>query len=315
MEFQHTPVMASEAVKYLQCAPGGVYVDATVGGGGHATDILKAIGPDGRLIGIDRDADAIGAAKALLRPYEERVTLVNDNFRNIKEILFSLGVEAIDGLLLDLGVSAHQLKDPGRGFGFMADSLLDMRMDRTQELSAYDVVNKYPEEALSDIFWRYGEERFSKAIAKAIVRARKEAPIDTTLKLAEIASSVMHRRYPGHSRRHPATRVFQAIRIAVNDELESLEKGLVSGIGALKKGGRVVVISFHSLEDRIVKGTFRGLSSACTCPPRLPKCVCGTVPVLRVITRTPVAPSEAELRANPYARSAKLRAAEKISEA
>ncbi len=305
--------MVLEAVKYLQCAPGGVYVDATVGGGGHATEILKASAPDGRLIGIDLDTDAIGAAKALLKPYEERVTLVNDNFRNIKEILLSLGIEAIDGLLLDLGVSAHQLKDPGRGFGFMADSLLDMRMDRLQEISAYDVVNKYPEEALSDIFWRYGEERFSKAIARAIVRARKEAPISTTLRLAEIASSAMH--YPGRSRRHPATRVFQAIRIAVNDELEGLKKGLVSGIGALKKGGRVVVISFHSLEDRIVKNTFRGMSLACICPPRLPKCVCGTVPVVRVITRTPVAPAEAELRANPYARSAKLRAAEKISAA
>ncbi len=312
MEFRHTPVMAPEALKYLSCRPDGIYVDGTLGGGGHASEILKASGPNGRLIGIDLDMDAIEAAELRLKQYGERLTLVNDNFRNIKGILSSLGIEAIDGLLLDLGVSAHQLKNPERGFGFMEDSPLDMRMMRTQALSAYDVVNGYSEEELSDIFWRYGEERFSKGIARAIVKARKEAPIRSTQRLAEIASAAMH--YPGRSRRHPATRVFQAIRIEVNDELKGLEQGLSDGIGALKKKGRAVVISFHSLEDRIVKNTFRALSLTCTCPPRLPRCVCETTPAVKVLTRTPLVPSEHEVRENPYARSAKLRAAEKIAE-
>jgi 16S rRNA (cytosine1402-N4)-methyltransferase len=309
MKLVHLPVMPGEVVRYLGCRPGGIYVDGTLGGGGHTLEILKATGPDGRVIGIDRDGNTIAAAERILEPYTDRVLILRENFKDIKTLFSARGIEKVDGMVLDLGVSSFQLERPERGFSFRFDTRLDMRMDRTQELTAYELVNELPKAELERIIRTYGEERRARQIARAIERARELKPIETTGELARIVLEVVPKR-PG--RIHPATKVFQALRIAVNDELENLKLGLGDGIEMLGRGGRMVVISFHSLEDRIVKNFFRDLSKGCVCPPGLPKCVCGKKPSVRLLTRRVVAATPGEIDANPRARSARLRAIEKL---
>lgn len=311
MEFTHAPVMPEEMLEGLGCAPGGVYVDGTLGGGGHALEILKAISPDGRLIGIDRDDEALKAASKTLEPFGNRVTLVKENYRDIKKVLKDLGIDKVDGILLDLGVSSYQLDSPERGFSFRFEARLDMRMDASQGITAFDIVNTYGADELERIFKEYGEERDARRIARAIDRARSTRPVETTGDLVRIILATIPKRFQPRQI-HPATRVFQALRIAVNDELGSLEQGLRDGVDVLGSGGRMVVISFHSLEDRIVKTTFRELSTGCVCPPRVAVCVCGKKPVTRLVKRGAIKPSEEEMKKNPRARSAKLRAAEKI---
>lgn len=311
MEFTHRPVMAKEVLDILRCRPGGLYVDGTLGGGGHALEILKASAPGGRLIGLDRDADAIEAAGKALFPYNGRITLVRENFKNIREALNGLGVLSVDGVVLDLGVSSYQFEEPERGFSFRASARLDMRMDRRQKKTAHELVNTLDEAELARIFREYGEERFSSRIARAIVRARRSRPVETTGELKELILSAVPKKFHGASV-HPATRVFQALRIAVNDELENLKDGLSRGFEVLSKGGRMCVISFHSLEDRIVKDKFRELSTGCVCPPRIPVCVCGRVPEAGLLTKKALTPSKEEIEDNPRSRSAKLRAVEKL---
>jgi len=303
--------MPAEVIRFLAPKPGGVYVDGTVGGGGHAALVLEASSPDGMLIGFDRDGDALKAAGQRLLPYGDRVRLVRGNFTGLAETLAGFGIAGIDGLLLDLGVSSHQLDSAERGFSFQQDASLDMRMDTDSGTTAADLVNNLPEDELARIIREYGEERWAKRIAAFIVAARDEAPVETTLRLAEIIKGAIPRR-AWEERIHPATRTFQALRIAVNDELASLEKGLDLGEGMLNRGGRFVVISFHSLEDRIVKNAFRRLARGCTCPKGLPYCVCGGKPRFRILTGRPVMAGSDEVEANPRARSARLRAAEKL---
>ncbi|MBI5644402.1 MAG: 16S rRNA (cytosine(1402)-N(4))-methyltransferase RsmH [Deltaproteobacteria bacterium] len=311
MEFAHRPVMGREAIELLACKSGGVYVDGTLGGGGHARMILDAASPDGRLIGIDRDDDALKAAAGNLEAYGNRVTLVKENFRNIRRVLSGLGISGVDGIVLDLGVSSYQFESPERGFSFRFEARLDMRMDRARGETAYDLVNTRGEDELTGIFRDYGEEREARRIARAIVRARETKPIETTGDLVNLILFTIPKRFQAKGI-HPATRVFQALRIAVNDELGSLGQGLAEGFEALNKNGRMAVISFHSLEDRIVKNAFRELSTGCVCPPRMPVCVCGRTPKAKLVTRKAIKPSDAEVNENPRARSAKLRAIEKF---
>ena len=315
----HLAVMAEEAVKFLECRPGGVYVDGTLGLGGHAKLILEASAPDGTLIGMDRDEDAIAEAKKSLRPFGKRARILRENFRDLEGVLERLGIKEVDGILLDLGVSSIQLDRGERGFSFMKDARLDMRMDKSQVRSAFELVNGLDARELERILREYGEERRARSISRAIVRQRERSgAIETTLELSELVSRCYYKGRKGRrgdrDRIHPATRVFQALRIAVNEELDCLNEALISGTRMLGTGGRIVVISFHSLEDRLVKKTFRELSRDCVCPPRIPQCVCGVKPVLRVITRRVVVATAGEVEANPRARSAKLRAAEKLSE-
>lgn len=311
MEFRHTSVMAREVLSCLECADGRTYVDGTLGGGGHTLEILKASGPAGRVIGIDLDSFALKAARERLAEYGDRVTLVKGNYRDIKAILKDLGIGHVDGVVLDLGVSSYQFESPERGFSFRFDSRLDMRMDTSAAYSAYDLVNTLEAEELKRIFKEYGEEREAGRIARSIVRAREIKPVETTGDLVRIIEETIPKRFQPRNI-HPATRVFQALRIAVNDELGSLEKGLKDGIESLGAGGRMAVISFHSLEDRIVKNTFRDYSTGCVCPPRVPVCVCGRKPITRIITKKALTPSDEEVAENPRARSAKLRAVEKL---
>jgi 16S rRNA (cytosine1402-N4)-methyltransferase len=311
MAFQHLPVMADEVIRFLVPKPGCIYVDGTLGGAGHAARILEASAPDGTLIGFDRDAEALRAARERLLPFGDRVRLVHGNFSGLAEALGGFGVERIDGILLDLGVSSHQLDSAERGFSFQKDAPLDMRMDSGSGATAAELVNTLPAQELERIIRDFGEERWARRIAAFIVNARGEAPIETTLHLVDIIKGAIPRG-AWEERLHPATRTFQALRIAVNDELASLENGLDLGIRMLNPGGRGVVISFHSLEDRIVKNSFRRLAQGCTCPKGLPYCVCGNTPLLRVLTGRPVMAGETEVEANPRARSARLRAAEKL---
>ena len=309
--FRHVSVMADEALGYLAPRSGGIYVDGTVGGGGHAERILDGCAPDGVLLGFDQDAEALAAAGRRLARFGDRCRLFRRNFALLGETLAELGIAAIDGLLLDLGVSSHQLDSAERGFSFQQDAPLDMRMDREASCTAADLVNDLPEEELSRIIREYGEERWARRIAAAIVRARQAAPLARTGELAAVVSGAIPRALQ-EERIHPATRTFQALRIAVNDELGSLERGLAAGLERLSPGGRVVVISFHSLEDRIVKSRFRERARGCICPRQIPYCVCGQLPQLRILTSKPVTAGNAEVTANPRARSAKLRAAERI---
>ncbi len=305
------PVMVEEVIHFLAPKSGGIYVDGTLGGAGHAARILEASSPDGTLIGLDRDAEALRAAKERLLPFGDRVRLVHGNFAGIAEALAGFGIERIDGLLLDLGVSSHQLDMAERGFSFQQDAPLDMRMDSSSGATAAELLNSLAEEELARIIRDFGEERWAKRIAAFIVNARGEAPIETTLRLVDIIKGAIPRG-AWEERLHPATRTFQALRIAVNEELTSLGKGLDSGVRMLNRGGRVVVIAFHSLEDRIVKNSFRHSAHGCTCPKGLPYCVCGNKPLLRLLTGKPVMAGEAEVGANPRARSARLRAAERL---
>jgi len=307
----HKPVMLKEAVDSLNCKPGRVFLDGTVGGGGHAYEILTRTAPDGILVGIDFDDDAIHEARQKLKTFGDRKLLVKGNFANLKKILTDLQIEKVDGILLDLGVSSHQLETPGRGFSFSADAPLDMRMDQIGGSSACDLVNDLSEKELVKIVRDYGEEVRARRIVRAILAKRKVSPVRTTGELARIIADVS----PCHSRRgriHPATRTFQALRIAVNDELANLHKAINDGIDVLNKGGRFSVISFHSLEDRITKNLFRSWEKGCVCPPDFPICVCNRKSKLKVLTRKPVTPGEVELNSNPRARSAKLRTAMRI---
>ena len=311
INFSHRSVLLDECIESLAIKPDGVYVDGTTGGGGHSLEIVKRLTDGGRLIAIDRDDAAIKAASERLRDYLDRVTFVRNNFSSAADVCRELGVEGIDGILLDLGVSSYQLDTAERGFTHNIDAPLDMRMDRRNELDAYTVVNTYSFEELKRIIWEYGEERFAPKIASAIVKRRESKPVETTGELVDIIKSAIPAatREGGH---HPAKRTFQAIRIEVNGELDAIEPAIRKAVGIMKPGGRIVIITFHSLEDRIVKQTYADMASGCTCPRNLPICVCGKVPEVKVLTRKPILPSADEVESNPRSRSAKLRVAEKI---
>jgi len=302
--------MPNECIEGLNIRAGGIIVDGTAGGGGHSSLIAKRLN-GGRLISIDRDETAIRAAGKRLAEYGEKVTLVRNNFSNIAEVCEKLGVEHIDGVLLDLGVSSYQLDTPERGFSYMADAPLDMRMDTSAPVTAYDIVNGYSEAELRRILFEYGEEKFAPKIAARIVKEREKAPIETTGELVSIIKSSMPEaaKAGGH---HPAKRSFQAIRIEVNGELDAIAPAIRSAVDLLNPGGRIAIITFHSLEDRIVKQTFADLASGCVCPRDLPVCVCGRKPKIKLVNKKPIVASDAELEENPRARSAKLRVAEKI---
>jgi 16S rRNA (cytosine1402-N4)-methyltransferase len=312
MQYNHIPAMPVEVASYLNCKPKKVYVDCTLGGCGHAVEICRKIVPDGLLIGIDQDMDAIKNAKRKLRPYERSVRLFNDNFTNLKTILSHLNITSADGILLDLGLSLYQLESSGRGFSFKKNEPLDMRMNIQSGITAEEIINKSNEESLRKIFSEYGEERRAKQIARKIVKIRKDKPIKTTGQLAGIVVGSVKKGKFAHQRIHPATRVFMALRIAVNKELERLESFMENVADYLNPGGRLCVLSFHSLEDRIVKHKIKILEKGCICPPQFPKCVCNKKSVLRSLTKKVIRPTKEEIAKNPMARSAKLRAAEKI---
>ena len=309
-QFHHISVLLNECLEGLNIKPDGIYVDGTLGGAGHSSQIAKRL-TTGRLIGIDRDPVALKAAGERLAPYGDRVTLVHANFCEIKEILENLQIPGVDGILLDLGVSSPQLDDGARGFSYMTDAPLDMRMNNEDYLTAQIVVNTWSQEELRRILYTYGEERYAPQIAAAICRRREENPVKTTLELVDIIRSAMP---PAalREKQHPAKRSFQAIRIAVNNELGSVEKVMADAIGLLNPGGRMAVITFHSLEDRIVKTAMAEASKGCTCPPQFPVCVCGKKPLVKQITRKPIVATEEELEVNPRSRSAKLRVCEKL---
>lgn len=309
MEYSHFPVMLDETVSALNVVPDGIYVDCTLGGAGHTKEILSRLSQNGRVIGIDRDASALENAKNTVK--DERLITVHDNFCNIAYILSSLGYEAVDGIIADLGVSSHQLDTASRGFSYMQDAPLDMRMDTSAALTAYDVVNNYSERELARILDIYGEERFASRIASRILAVREAEPIKTTLGLASVIESAIPAKFR-HEGGHPAKRSFQAIRIEVNGELDCIPKLIDEGIPKLRSGGRMAVITFHSLEDRLVKNAFRTLENPCTCPKDIPVCVCGKKPVVRVITRKPILPGARELEINTRSHSAKLRVCEKL---
>ena len=310
-EYKHVSVLRDESIEGLQIKPDGVYVDGTLGGAGHSLEICRRLSKSGRLIGIDQDAEAIENGKTRLASYIDQVTLVRDNFKNIDHVLEDLQIEKVDGILLDLGVSSYQLDEGSRGFSYMQDAPLDMRMDQRQTKSAFEVVNTYSAAELDRVLRDYGEERWSKRIAQFIVDARKNQSIATTGELVGIIKKAI----PKKAREdgpHPAKRSFQAIRIEVNGELDILEKAISDMVERLNVGGRICVITFHSLEDRIVKQAFKTLENPCICPKDFPVCVCGRKPKVKIITRKPILPGEEELEGNPRARSAKLRIAERI---
>ena len=311
MEFKHKSVLLYETVDEWNIKPDGIYVDGTLGGGGHSYEIAKRLSEGGRLIGIDQDEDAIKAASKRLEPYMDRVTIVRNNYCNMDKVLDELGIDKVDGIMLDLGVSSYQLDAADRGFTYNVDTALDMRMDQRQEITAKDIVNEYSEFDLYRIIRDYGEDRFAKNIAKHIVAARQEKPIETTFELNDIikAAIPMKVRATGG---HPSKRTYQAIRIELNKELEVLENSIDMMIDRLKPEGRLCIITFHSLEDRIVKTRFRNNENPCTCPPSFPACVCGKVPKGRVITRKPVVPTDEEINENSRSKSSKLRVFERV---
>ena len=311
MEFQHAPVLLHECIEALDIKPDGIYLDGTLGGAGHSREIASRLSEHGMLIGVDRDPAALQAAGERLSTAKARILLVHENFQNLRDILNQAGVERIDGMLFDLGVSSPQLDEAERGFSYMNDTPLDMRMNPEDRLSAYEVVNDWPHEELKRILFEYGEERYAPLIAAAIVRERAKKPIETTLELAGIIRSAM----PAQALRekqHPAKRSFQAIRIAVNDELGAVERMMEAAPDLLNPGGRLAVITFHSLEDRIVKNAMQTAAKGCICPPSFPVCVCGRKPSVRILTKKPITSQPEELDENPRARSAKLRVAEKL---
>ena len=310
MKFHHVPIMLPEVMELLKPQRGGLFVDGTLGGGGHSEGILSRL-DEGRLYGIDRDGNAIAAASARLAPFGDKFKAIRGNFFDMRELLMAEGVTGVDGILLDLGVSSHQLDTPERGFSYHEDAPLDMRMDDRAALSAYDVVNGYGVEELAGIIRDYGEERFSFRVANAIVREREKQPINSTVQLAEIIKSAI----PAANRRegpHPARRTFQAIRIEVNGELAELGRAIENAHALLNPGGVLAVITFHSLEDRIVKQAFKKFENPCTCDPRAPMCTCGRVPTAKILTKKPLAPSDEELEINPRSRSSKLRGIQKL---
>lgn len=310
MEFKHVSVLLQEAVDGLQVKPSGIYVDGTLGGGGHSYEICKRLDSEGRLIGIDQDAEALEAAGKRLEEFSDRTTFVKSNYEHMTEVLKELGIDKVEGILLDLGVSSYQLDNAERGFSYMEDAPLDMRMDREQHISAKIIVNEYPEGELFRIIKEYGEERYARNIARNICRKREDKPIETTFELVDIIRASM----PAKARNgkgHPAKRTFQAIRIECNRELEVLREALDHMVDLLSDGGRISIITFHSLEDRMVKTSFRQYENPCTCPPDFPVCVCGKKPKGKVITRKPILPSKEESEQNTRAKSAKLRVFEK----
>lgn len=310
MEFKHVSVLLEETVEHLNIKADGIYVDGTLGGAGHAYQICKRLGAGGRLIGIDQDGEAIRTSAERLKEFGDKVTIVKSNYVNMKQILQDLGIQRVDGIVLDLGVSSYQLDNADRGFSYMEDAPLDMRMDREQGTSAKEIVNTYPESELFRIIKEYGEERFARSIARNIVKARSEKEIETTLELVDI----IRRSMPAKARNgkgHPAKRTFQAIRIECNRELEVLRETLDDMVDLLSDRGRICIITFHSLEDRMVKSNFRKNENPCTCPPDFPVCVCGNISKGKVITRKPILPSEEEREGNPRSKSAKLRVFER----
>lgn len=310
MEFKHVSVLLNECIDALDIKENGIYVDCTLGGAGHSSHIVSHLSKDGTLIGIDQDQDALKAAKERLKEFEN-VKYVHNNFYNIDSILNELDIEKVDGILMDLGVSSYQLDEASRGFSYMHDAPLDMRMDRDNDFSAYEIINKYSEEQLYKIIKDYGEERFAKRIANIIINRRAEKPIETTFELVDIIKAAI----PARLRRdgpHPAKRTFQAIRIEVNSELKILNRTIEDGINRLNKGGRMAIITFHSLEDRIVKLKFRELENPCICPKGFPICACGKSPVVKTMPKKGIIPTEKEIEENPRSRSAKLRIIEKL---
>lgn len=310
MTFKHTSVLLEEVIEGLAVKPEGIYVDGTLGGGGHSYEIAGRLHKDGKLVGIDQDEAAVLAAGERLKEFGDKVTIVRSNYRNTKGVLASLGIEKIDGMLLDLGVSSYQLDEQERGFSYRYDTPLDMRMDRRQTLSAKEIVNGYSESQLFHVIRDYGEDKFAKNIAKHIVRARQEKPVETTGELNEIIKAAIPAKMRAEGG-HPSKRTFQAIRIECNKELEVLKESLEELIELLNPGGRLCIITFHSLEDRIVKAAFKQAENPCTCPPSFPVCVCGKVSKGKVITGKPILPGEEELKENPRSKSAKLRIFEK----
>ena len=309
--FSHTSVLLHECIEALNIRDGYTYIDCTAGGGGHSIEIAKRMGENSRLIAFDRDKCAIEAAKARLKDYHNRVIFVNDNFSNIDEIIKKYNIDNLGGVLADLGCSSYQFDTPDRGFSYMHNARLDMRMDTDSSLSAYDIVNGYSEDNLKRIIYEYGEERFAPRIAAQIRKSREESPIETTFQLVEIIKSAIPKK-ARETGPHPAKRTFQAIRIEVNGELEAIKPLITTAGRALVSGGRLAIISFHSLEDRIVKQSYKELSSGCTCPPDFPICICGKKPLIKDLTKKPILPTDAELSENSRSRSAKLRVAEKI---
>lgn len=311
MEFKHTSVLLDECIENLNIKPDGIYVDGTLGGGGHSSVICQHLSENGTLIGIDRDRDALNAASKRLEPYKCNKIFVQSNYSDIKSVLAERNIEGIDGALLDLGVSSFQLDNKDRGFSYMQKAPLDMRMNADDSFSAYDVINDYSEKELADIIKKYGEERWASRIASFVVKARKDKPIEDTEELVEIIKKAI----PAAARRegpHPAKRTFQAIRIEVNDELGQLERAAEEFCDVLNPEGRLAIITFHSLEDRIIKEAFARRANPCTCPKEFPICVCGKVADIKKVTGKPIVPTDEELEANPRARSAKLRVAEKL---
>ena len=311
MEFSHVPVLLEECIDGLNINPDGIYVDGTLGGAGHSSEICKRLSPNGMLIGIDRDEEALRVSSKRLEGFDCKKAFVHRNYSDIKNILRELDIEEIDGALLDLGVSSYQLDNPERGFSYMNDAALDMRMDRSEGMTAYDIVNEYSKDELYRIIKSYGEERWASRIADFIVKARREKPIETTFELVEIIKAAV----PASARRngpHPAKRTFQAIRIEVNDELGGVKRAVDDFIDVLAPKGRLAIISFHSLEDRIVKDAYSERENPCVCPPEIPICVCGKKPEIKKINKKPIVPSESQEDENPRARSAKLRVCEKL---
>ncbi len=309
MSFNHVSVLLKECIDGLNIKPNGIYVDGTLGGGGHSFKILQLL-ENGRLIGIDQDTDALKAATERLKIFEDKFVPVHRNFSDIEAVLDELGIKKIDGLLLDLGVSSFQLDEAERGFSYMNDGKLDMRMNQSDTFTAYDIVNTYSERKLTSIINEYGEENWANRIAKFIIEARTEKPIETTFELVEVIKKAI----PAAARKdgpHPAKRTFQAIRIEVNNELKIIEQTIEATVKRLNKGGRIAIITFHSLEDRIVKTAYKNLAQGCTCPPEFPVCICGGKPKVKIISKKPILPSDEEVEMNPRARSAKLRVAEK----